>query len=38
MNRDGHETENPNAAIEKLSTSATQTVEQLRQIKVIVLI
>lgn len=38
MNRDGHETESPNAAIEKLSASATQTVEQLRQIKVIVLI
>ncbi|MDE0123948.1 MAG: TlpA disulfide reductase family protein [Bryobacterales bacterium] len=38
MNRDGHETESTNAAIDKLSTSATQTVEQLRQIKVIVLI
>ena len=38
MNRDGHETVDTNAAIEKLSASATQTVEQLRQIKVIVLI
>lgn len=38
MNRDGNETEIPIAAIEKLSASATQTVEQLRQIKVIVLI
>ena len=38
MNREGRESEVPSAVIEKLSASATQTVEQLRQIKVIVLI